>query len=44
MVLNADGSAGLTVHAAVSISAPMLQRLAIGLPVSGVLIGAFAAR
>lgn len=43
VVMNADGSAGLTVRGSASISAPMLLAGAVELLVTGVLLGAFAA-
>jgi hypothetical protein len=43
VVMNADGSAGLTAHANVGISAPMLLPAAVEMLVSGILLGAFAA-
>lgn len=42
VVMNADGSAGLTAHLNVTISAPMLLPAAVEMLVSGVLLGAFA--
>jgi hypothetical protein len=43
VVMNADGSASLTAHLNVTISAPMLLPAAVEIVVSGVLLGVFAA-
>jgi len=43
VVMNADGSAGVSAHLNVTISAPMLLPAAVEMLVSGVLLGAFAA-
>jgi len=40
--MNPDGSAGLTIHAKVTISAPMLFRVAVELLVVGALLGVLA--
>jgi hypothetical protein len=41
--MNSDGSAGLTIHARVSIAAPALLRVAVELLIGGALLGALAA-
>jgi hypothetical protein len=38
VVMNADGAAGIEVDAALSLRAPFLRRLAIGLLVAGVVV------